>query len=97
VIASLLSQPLVVLEEDYALASYHDAIFEDFFIVQQSGDTDEGFLKTLSVLFFNMDLFLAEELLHHRGSPQPSVKPAEAVLLLEEVFSKIFIPPRIVS
>jgi hypothetical protein len=97
VIASLLSQSLVVLEEDYALTSYDDAIFEDFFIVSHGGDTDEGFLQTMSVLFLDMDLFLVEELLHHRGSPQPSAKPDEAVLLLKEIISKIFIPPKVVS
>ena len=97
VIASLLSQPLVILEEDYALTSYHDAIFEDLFIVNHGGDTDEGFLKTISALFFNMDLFLAEEPLHHRGSPLPSAKPAEIVLLLNEIITPIFIPPKIIS
>ena len=97
VIATLFSQPLLVLEEDYALTSYQNAIFEDFFIINHDRDTDEGFLNTMSVLFFDMDLFLAEELFHHSGSPQPSAKPSETVLLLNEIISPIFIPPKIVS
>ena len=97
VIAALCALNLASLTEDSVFTSFEDAIFEVSCMGNDSGTTEESFLKTELECSCNVDLVPATELIPRSGRPQPLAKPATVFLCLKEVSSEIFTPPEIVS
>jgi hypothetical protein len=97
VVASMLSLHLASIVKDATVTANADAIAEISSMVNDNGSTEDCLAKTETELSFNVDLAPAEELRLPDDRLLSLVKPAPAVLPLEETLSEIFTPPETAS
>ena len=94
-IASLLLLPLASSTRDVVLTSFDDAIFEVSLVALDGDASPDNLLTTEPEASWPVDLAPSAALVRYGGRPQPAAKPALAGLVLKDIISEIFIPPKI--